>query len=103
MKPTASDIRNFDWHDLPLGFYEDPFPWYRALREHDPVHRCPDGSFTLTRYADCAAVYRDSRCSSDKRRMFRPNFGDGPLYEHHTTSLVFSDAHTRGRQRSVHT
>ncbi len=100
MEPTSSDIRDFDWHDLPDGFYEDPFPWYRALREHDPVHQCPGGSYTLTRYADCAAVYRDSRCSSDKRRMFRPNFGDGPLYDHHTTSLVFNDPpyHTRVRR-----
>ena len=100
MDPTVSDIPQFDWRQLPHGFYEDPFPWYRALREHEPVHRCPDGSYTLTRYADCAAVYRDSRCSSDKRRMFKPNFGDGPLYAHHTTSLVFNDPpyHTRVRR-----
>jgi len=99
MAPTASAIRAFDWHAVPDGFYDDPFPWYRALREHDPVHRCPDGSWTVTRYADCAAVYRDARCSSDKQRMFRPNFGDGPLYEHHTSSLVFNDPpyHTRVR------
>ena len=100
MAPTASDIRHFDWHHVPDGFHDDPFPWYRALREHRPVHRSPDGSCTLTRYADCAAVYRDTRCSSDKQRMFRPNFGDGPLFEHHTSSLVFNDPpyHTRVRQ-----
>lgn len=104
MDLTASDIRQFDWRNLPAGFHADPFPWYRALREHDPVHRCPDGSYTLTRYADCAAVYRDPRCSSDKTRMFRPNFGPdidaAPLYEHHTTSLVFNDPpyHTRVRE-----
>ena len=103
MEPTAFDIRQFDWRHLPDDFYEDPFPWYRALRQHDPVHQCPDGTVTLTRYADCAAVYRDSRCSSDKRRMFRPNFGDGPLYAHHTTSLVFNDPpyHTRVRRLLV--
>jgi cytochrome P450 len=100
MQPTASDIRQFDWRNLPDGFHADPFPWYRALRQHDPVHTGPDGGYTLTRYADCAAVYRDPRCSSDKRRMFRPNFGDGPLYDHHTTSLVFNDPpyHTRVRR-----
>ena len=100
MEPTASAIQEFDWRSVPPGFHENPFPWYRALREFEPVHRCPDGSYTLTRYADCAAVYRDLRCSSDKRRMFKPNFGDGPLYAHHTTSLVFNDPpyHTRVRQ-----
>jgi len=35
--------------------------------------------------------------------MFRPNFGDGPLYTHHTTSLVFNDPpyHTRVRRLLV--
>jgi len=99
-QPTAEDVRHFDWRHLPDGFHENPFPWYRALREFEPVHRGPDGVVTLTRYADCTAVYRDARCSSDKRRMFKPNFGDGPLYEHHTTSLVFNDPpyHTRVRR-----
>ena len=61
----------------------------------------PDGSYFLSRYDDCAAVYRDpDTWSSDKRRDFRPNFGDSPLYEHHTTSLVFNDPpyHTRVRK-----
>lgn len=103
MEPTESDIRKFDWRDLPEHFHQDPFPWYRALRRYDPVHRCPDGSYTLTRYADCTAVYRDARCSSDKTRMFKPNFGDGALFGHHTTSLVFNDPpyHTRVRNLLV--
>ena len=29
--------------------------------------------------------------SSDKTVDFKPRFGDGPLYTHHTTSLVFND------------
>ena len=97
---TADDVRDFDLRRLPAGFYDDPFPWYRALRRFDPMHRCPDGSLLLTRYADCAAVYRDPRFLSDKRRLFKPLFGDGALYQHHTTSLVFNDPpyHTRVRQ-----
>ena len=96
---TADDVREFDLGQLPSGFYTDPFPWYRALRRFDPVHECPDGSLLLTRYADCTQVYRDSRFISDKRRLFRPRFGDAALYQHHTTSLVFSDPpyHTRVR------
>ena len=79
----------FDLRQLPENFYEDPFPTYRQLRDEAPVYECPDGSFFLTRYEDCAQVYRDPRFSSDKRRMFRPNFGDGPLYRHHTTKPCF--------------
>ena len=53
-----------------------------------------------TRYDDVVSVYRDSRASSDKKREFEPKFGDSPLYEHHTTSLVFNDPplHTRVRK-----
>ncbi len=65
----------------------------------DPVHPIDNGYF-LTRYQDCPAVYRDRRFSSDKKEEFRPKFGDSPLYEHHTTSLVFNDLplHTRVRK-----
>ena len=61
----------------------------------------PDGSFFLTRYADLDAVYRDTATfSSDKKAEFKPKYGDSLLFEHHTTSLVFSDPplHTRVRR-----
>ncbi len=82
------------------AFLDDPYRIYRALRENDPVHRQPDGGVFLTRYDDVAAVYRDRRFSSDKKIEFKPKFGDGPLYLHHTTSLVFNDPpyHTRVRK-----
>jgi hypothetical protein len=91
----------FDLKRLERRFLDDPYPLYRALREHDPVHRMPDGSYFLSRYEDCVAVYRDVETwSSDKKIDFRPNFGDSLLYEHHTTSLVFNDPpyHTRVRR-----
>ncbi len=91
----------FDLKRLDEGFLADPYPLYAALRTYDPVHRMGDGSYLLTRYADCAAVYHDARLwSSDKKVDFRPNFGDSLLYEHHTTSLVFNDPpyHTRVRK-----
>jgi cytochrome P450 len=91
----------FDLKRLEPRFLDDPYPLYRALREHDPIHPMPDGSYFLSRYDDCVAVYRDAQIwSSDKRVDFRPNFGDSLLYEHHTTSLVFNDPpyHTRVRR-----
>ena len=92
---------DFDLKKLKPGFLDDPYPTYRALRQHDPIHRMPDGSYFLSRYDDCLAVYRDAATwSSDKKLDFRPNFGDSLLYEHHTTSLVFNDPpyHTRVRK-----
>ncbi|HEY7517983.1 MAG TPA: cytochrome P450 [Methylomirabilota bacterium] len=91
----------FDLRALPPAFYDDPFPTYHALRRADPVHRCPDGSVFLTRYEDVVAVYQDhARFASDKRLEFAPKFGATPLYEHHTTSVVFRDPpdHTRIRR-----
>ncbi|HEX9820036.1 MAG TPA: cytochrome P450, partial [Methylomirabilota bacterium] len=91
----------FDLRALPDEFYEDPFPYYARLRRWDPVHHEPDGSYFLTRYDDVVAVYQDHhRFSSDKRVEFAPKFGDSPLYEHHTTSVVFRDPpdHTRIRK-----
>lgn len=92
--------RDFDLAHLPPGFLDDPYPFYQALRRFDPVHRMPDGSLLLTRYADVVAVYKDRRFSSDKKIEFKPKFGDGWLYVHHTTSLVFNDPplHTRVRR-----
>src|ERR1044072_819252 len=103
--PQGAEMRqaalDFDIKRTMPSFLDDPFPIYRALREHDPIHCMPDGSYFLSRYDDCAAVYRDPEpWSSDKTHDFRPNFGDSPLYEHHTTSLVFNDPpyHTRVRK-----
>jgi cytochrome P450 len=91
----------FDLKKLSADFLDDPYPTYRALRQFDPLHRMPDGSYFLSRYDDCLAVYRGSDIwSSDKTVDFRGNFADSPLYEHHTTSLVFNDPpyHTRVRR-----
>ena len=92
---------SFDLLNLPAGFHDNPFPIYRALREHAPVKAMPDGSVFLTRYDDLIAIYKNPKAfSSDKQREFKPKFGDSLLYEHHTTSLVFSDPplHTRVRK-----
>ena len=100
--PDPADIAaRFDLRAPPAGFVDDPFPVYRALREHQPVKRMPDGSVFLTRHADLEAVYKDTATfSSDKRAEFGPKYGDSPLFRHHTTSLVFNDPplHTRVRK-----
>jgi len=91
----------FDLESLTSEFYADPYQTYRALREHAPVKRMRNGSYFLTRYDDLVSAYKTTRAfSSDKKKEFLPKYGDTPLYEHHTTSLVFNDppAHTRVRR-----
>ena len=106
--PHASDAARrqasaFTLADAGAAFVDDPYPTYAALREHDPVHAIGPGSWLLTRYDDVLAVYREARVSSDKKREFAPKFGDSPLFEHHTHSLVFNDPplHTRVRRLLV--
>ena len=92
---------SFDLEKLTPEFYVNPYPTYRALRENEPIKLMPNGSYFLTRYDDLVAAYKNTRVfSSDKKKEFLPKYGASPLYEHHTTSLVFNDPpiHTRVRR-----
>lgn len=98
-------MTDFDLLNLPADYVSRAYEYLAALRAENPAHQNSDGSFLLTRYADIVAVYRDPALwSSDKKADFKPKFGDSPLYEHHTTSLVFRDApdHTRIRKLFQH-
>ena len=102
MNANARELAaDFDIEKLTAEFYADPYPTYRALREHEPVKRMPNGSYFLTRYDDLLTAYKNTKAfSSDKKKEFAPKYGASLLYEHHTTSLVFNDppAHTRVRR-----
>jgi cytochrome P450 len=92
---------NFSLQNLGADFIANPYPVYQALREHEPIKLLPNGSYFLTRYDDLIAIYKNTKIfSSDKKIEFKPKFGDSLLFEHHTTSLVFSDPplHTRVRK-----
>ncbi len=97
---SAAEVRDFQLTRVPAAFLDDPYPWYAALRAQDPVHALEGGGVFLSRYDDAIAVYRNPRASSDKKAEFAPKLGDSPLYEHHTSSLVFNDPplHTRVRR-----
>jgi len=42
-------------------FHSNPYPFYRALREEDPVHQSPLGFWVCTRYDDAVMILRDPR------------------------------------------
>ncbi len=101
MALTADTARHFVLANAGTDFARDPYPDLAVLRGSAPVCEQPDGSFLISRYNDVREVLTDAeRFSSDKRVDFHPKFGDSPLYEHHTMSLVFNDAphHTRVRR-----
>lgn len=95
----------FQLTDIPDSFFDNPYPIYQELREAAPVCEQSDGSFIVSRHDDLDRIYRDTtRFISDKKKVFAPKYGTAaPLYEHHTTSLVFNDPplHTRVRKIMV--
>ncbi len=98
---SANIAAHFSLQNLGADFIAHPYPVYQALREHEPIKLLPNGSYFLTRYDDLIAIYKNTKSfSSDKKIEFKPKFGDSLLFEHHTTSLVFSDPplHTRVRK-----
>jgi cytochrome P450 len=46
-------------------FHANPYPFYRTLREKDPVHQSPLGFWVLTRYDDVVMSLRDPRFGRD--------------------------------------
>jgi cytochrome P450 len=102
MNGNARELaQSFDLEKLTPEFYVNPYPTYRALRENEPIKRMPNGCYFLTRYDDLVTAYKNTKAfSSDKKKEFFPKYGASLLYEHHTTSLVFSDPplHTRVRR-----
>jgi cytochrome P450 len=92
---------SFQLNRLTAAFYANPYPIYAALRHAAPRKILADGSLFLSTYDDVRAIYADNKSFiSDKKQEFLPKYGDSPLYEHHTSSLVFNDPplHTRVRQ-----
>ena len=97
-----NELATFSLAAPPPGFIEDPYPFYDRLRLQAPVHMLARDTVFLSRYADVLAVYRSPHASSDKQREFGPRLGVGsPIYEHHTTSLVFSDPPLHSRVRRI--
>ncbi len=55
------------FNPLDPAFRIDPYSVYRRLREEAPVHQGPFGAWVFSRYADCVAILKDPRLSSDGR------------------------------------
>ena len=64
--PTPADPV-FDPFDP--AWSSDPFPLYADLRRRAPVHRSELGFWVFARHADCLAILRDRRSSSDAQHI----------------------------------
>ncbi|MGZ4677839.1 MAG: cytochrome P450 [Acidimicrobiia bacterium] len=61
MTATGTDLDPNDWDPHDPAFRHDPTAWYRALRDHAPVHYHPEVGFLISRHADVDALLRDER------------------------------------------
>ncbi|MCR8551053.1 cytochrome P450 [Salipiger sp. P9] len=93
--------RSFDLHNVPEEYFDNPYPYFRMLRNDDPVHLNSDGSVLLTQYADVRQVWRDISGEVFKGEQFRQRFGEGPLLEHHTSTMLFRDQPDHDRLRNI--
>jgi hypothetical protein len=101
---NIQDTSHFDLNNLPNGFHENPFEFYSKLRQTEPIKFLPDNSVLITSWTDLNEIYRDTaNFKSDKKISFGEKFGDTPLFEHHTTSLVFNDPPLHSRVRKIMT
>jgi cytochrome P450 len=93
------------------GFAADPFPAYRQLREHDPVHWSPTWeAWVLTRRDDVVATLRDHEHYSSRGRLVEmidalpaeARRQAAPLRSHFSTSgLIHTDPPDHTRIRGV--
>jgi cytochrome P450 len=80
-------------------FHADPYPFYRRLRQQDPVHRTPMGFWVLTRYDDCVAALRDPRFGREEFQQMLSAVYGGEEADRLPRSMLFRDPpdHTRLR------
>ena len=83
-------------------FHANPYPFYQALREKDPIHQSPLGFWVLTRYDDVVTSLRDSRYGRDSfapliEAVYGPETAEGNL----PRSMLMRDPPDHTRLRSL--
>ena len=86
-------------------FIADPYPFYRRLREADPMHVSPLGFRVASRHADVAAILRDKRFGKDfigrMTRRSGPEILNEPVYRSMSHWMLQLDPPDHGRLRSL--
>ena len=62
---TATDAEPFVFNPFTDEFLQNPYPYYREMRQKDPVHEHPLGFWVLARHADVRAVMRGGHSVDD--------------------------------------
>lgn len=77
----------------------DPYPWYRRIREAEPVHQSLAGYWFVSAFAEADSVLRDRRFGRDFSQFLDVQMGGGQLRDLFNSFLFFMDppSHTRLR------
>ena len=81
-------------------FHANPYPFYQALREKDPVHQSPLGFWVFTRYDDVVTSLRDPRYGRDGfapliEAVYGPETAEGNLPRRLSLTRSAKDEHPR--------
>jgi len=74
VRDRAAAAGTLVWDPYDPAWVKDPYAVYAELRQNNPVHRNALGFWVFTRHADCMAVLRDRRSSSDGRNVDETTF-----------------------------
>jgi cytochrome P450 len=107
MAQPAEQTLDFLSVALTPEFRDDPYQFFRLLRDHEPVHHTPFGVYLVSRHADAAAIVRDPHLSSDQRNSelyqafaeAAPAFDEDTMDQMNDVVMLFKDPpdHTRLR------
>lgn len=102
MSQTAETLL---YDPLHPDFVRDPYPFYRRLRESDPLHRSPAGFWILTRHAEVSALLRDRRLRRNFEDLLTAFYGeawqDEPVWGYPLQTVLFANPPRHGRLRAV--
>ncbi len=74
VRDKAAAAGTLVWDPYDPAWVKDPYAVYAELRRTNPVHRNALGFWVFTRHADCLAILRDRRSSSDGRNVDESTF-----------------------------
>jgi cytochrome P450 len=98
--PAANDgALHYDPYDYAV--HEDPFPFYRRLRDEAPVYHNPErGFYALSRHADVMWGFRDSQAFSNSHGVTLDPAASGP-HAYKTMSFLGMDPPQHTRHRAI--
>jgi cytochrome P450 len=93
------------FNPLSPEFIRDPYPHYERLRNTDPMHLTPFGSFVASRHAEASLVLRDKRFGKDfverSTRRYGTKIMEEPVFRSMSHWMLQQDPPDHARLRGL--